>query len=41
MRNPMKEQSSVEVRKGVCCFKFAEIMLGLSMGVCASRSLTS
>lgn len=33
MRNPMKEQSSFEVKRGVCCFKFAEVMLGLNMGV--------
>lgn len=33
MKDSMKETSSVEVKKGICCFRFAEIVIGLSMGV--------
>lgn len=33
MKDSMKEQSTVDIKRGICCFKFAEMMLGLNMGV--------
>lgn len=33
MKDSMREEVCVDVKKGICCFKFAEIMLGLNMGV--------
>lgn len=33
MKSPMREHSAIEVKRGVCCFKFAEMMIGLNMGI--------